>query len=78
MVGVGKGKAVLKGPNLGEDMIEGKIADILHNRNISAPSMLKLYCNLVELHRLRNEIILAASECTVLQQVYLRQCELAG
>ena len=37
------------------------------NRNIDVPSMLQTYCNIVELMRLRHEIILAASECSVLE-----------
>jgi len=33
---------------------------------------------MIELHRLRNEIILTASECVVLKQIYKQQCELAN
>jgi len=33
---------------------------------------------MVELHRLRNEIILTASECVVLKQIYKQQCEVAN
>ena len=40
--------------------------------------MLQTYCNIVELLRLRQELILAATETTVLQQVYLAQSELVG
>ena len=32
-------------------------------RNIKAPSLLELYCNMMELLRLRHEVILAISEC---------------
>ena len=39
------------------------------------PTLLTTYCNMVELMRLRHEIILAASECCALQQVYLKQAE---
>ena len=37
--------------------------------------MLTTYCNMLELLRLRHEIILAASECAVLQQIYMNQAE---
>lgn len=43
-------------------------------RNIEVPSLLEIYCNLCELTRLRNEIILAASETCVLKKVYQNQC----
>lgn len=33
---------------------------------------------MVELHRLRNELILAASETAILSEIYLKQCELMG
>lgn len=36
-------------------------------RNIDVPSQLQTYCNAVELMRLRHEIILAATECSVLE-----------
>ena len=39
-------------------------------RNINMPSLLEMYSNLLELIRLRNELILCASECVVLQNVY--------
>lgn len=32
----------------------------------------------MELHRLRSEIILASSECSILSQIYLNQCEFIG
>ena len=41
--------------------------------------MLNLYCNLIEMHRLRNELILAASETAVLADIYnaqKKQCSL--
>jgi hypothetical protein len=52
--------------------------DEIATRNITVPSMLSLFCNMMELHRLRNEIILAASECEILQQAYVSQCEFAN
>ncbi len=33
---------------------------------------------MIELHRLRNELILAASETAILQDIYVKQCELVG
>ena len=41
--------------------------NISNNRNINVPSQLQTYCNMIELMRLRHEIILAASECNVLE-----------
>jgi hypothetical protein len=35
-------------------------------RNIIVPTVLKTYCNMMELHRLRNELILAATETVIL------------
>jgi hypothetical protein len=40
--------------------------DAMNQRNIVAPSLLKTYCNIIELHRLRSEIMLTASECAML------------
>ncbi len=40
--------------------------------------MLQTYCNMIELVRLRSELILTTSETAVLQKVYLTQCELVG
>ena len=39
------------------------------------PKLLELYCNIIEVCRIRNEIILAASECMVLKQIYEKQCQ---
>jgi hypothetical protein len=47
-------------------------------RNIVVPSKLITYCNMMELSRLRNELILATTETWMLEQVYLHQCELVG
>jgi len=47
-----------------------KVGDVLSRRNIAIPPMLYIYSNIMELHRLRNEIILAASECAVLTQIF--------
>ena len=43
----------------------------LDGRKIEVPSLLTTFCNMVELMRLRHEIILAASECCILQQIYM-------
>lgn len=40
--------------------------------------MLQTYCNVAELNRIRQEIILAASETTILTQIYKSQCALIG
>lgn len=66
IVGVAKAK-VDTGMNQGvEDLLHGNVSDILNIRNITVPSLLKTYSNMMELHRLRNEIILAASETEIL------------
>ena len=60
------------------EILGGKVGDVLNRRNIFVPSLLQTYLNMVELHRLRNEIMLAASETAILQEVYVKQCELVG
>ena len=40
--------------------------------------MLLIYCNMVELQRLRNEIILAASETVALADIYREQQNLCS
>jgi hypothetical protein len=50
--------------------INNKVGDVLNKRGITVPSMLNVYCNMMELQRLRNEIILAASETAVLGEIY--------
>ncbi len=47
----------------------------LQTSNIDLPSLLTLYCNMIELHRIRSEIILTTSECSILSQIYKQQCE---
>ena len=54
------------------EILGGKVGDVLNRRNILVPSMLQTYLNMVELHRLRNEIILAASETAILSEVYIK------
>lgn len=39
------------------------------------PSLLTIYCNIIELQRLRSELIVCASECAILQKVYLAQAK---
>ena len=60
------------------DLMHGKVSDAINRRNITAPTMLRVYCNMMELSRLRSEIIMAASECAMLGDVYQTQCEFAG
>jgi hypothetical protein len=49
-----------------DDFFHGNVSDAMNQRNIVAPSLLKTYCNMMELHRLRSEIILTVSECAML------------
>lgn len=46
------------------------------DRNIKTPPLLELYCNLTELQRLRNELIMTASENAVLLNTYQQQLDL--
>ena len=55
-----------------------KVKDVLNRRNIQTPPLLQVYCNIVELHRLRNEIIQAASETRVLTTIYEEQQDLCS
>ena len=49
------------------DLLSSKYGtDALGNRNVTVPSLLKVLSNVMELHRLRSEVMLAASECAVL------------
>lgn len=50
-----------------EHVIATSQIQISNNRNIDVPTQLQTYCNIVELMRLRHEIILAASECNMLE-----------
>ena len=59
-------------------MTSDQFLELQERRNLRVPSLLQLYCNLVEMLRLRSEIILAASECSILQETYLKQCSLVG
>ena len=58
-----------------EHVIATSAVGLSSTRNVDVPSQLQLYCNLVELMRLRHEIILAASECNILEQIYMKQAE---
>ena len=53
-----------------ENVLTSTYQHVATNRNIEVPSLLQTYCNLMEFLRLRNEIIIAASECNVLRAVY--------
>jgi hypothetical protein len=39
-------------------------------RAVASPSLLEVYCNIMELMRIRSEIIMVATECDVLQKLY--------
>ena len=67
LTGIGKSKAK-KSLGLASDV--KKASDNIGIRNVNVPVMLEVYCNLIELHRLRNEIILTVSETQVLREVY--------
>lgn len=58
--------------------MQGNVSNILNTRNIDTPSLLSVYCNMAELHRLRSEIILTMSECSVLQEAYVAQSKYVG
>jgi len=45
---------------------------------VYVPSMLKMFCNIVEVIRLREEIIMRMNESTILGRIYEAQCNLAG
>ena len=80
LVDAGKRKGQDKSINI-EHMIATTGLNIASTRNVDVPSLLQTYCNMVELMRLRHEIILAVSECTVLQQIYKNQaqaCKIPG
>jgi hypothetical protein len=62
IAGVAQDKINLGGSTL-QNFLKGNKNDALGLRNISVPSLLKTYCNMIELHRLRSEIILASAEC---------------
>jgi hypothetical protein len=47
-------------------------------RKVEIPPLMHLYCNIVELLRLRNELILARSETAVLESVYAEQKVICG
>jgi hypothetical protein len=74
IAGVAKAKVDKKSsiPNV------SRVTDILNLRNVIVPSLLEVYCNMMELYRLRNEVILAATETQLLQDIYAAQCQVAG
>ena len=64
---IGVAKATMKEDSKGapmQDLINAN--KVRTQRCITAPSLLELYCNTMELMRLRQEIIMVASECAVL------------
>ena len=58
-----------------ESVIKAQTNVSTSNRNIDMPSLLTIYCNMVELMRLRHEIILTVSECKALEDIYKKQAE---
>jgi hypothetical protein len=52
------------------EMIEKNKLAGAGDRNIKTPPLLELYCNLTELQRIRNELIMTASENAVLLNIY--------
>ena len=69
MVDMAKRKATSKSVNINHILATAQIP-LGNSRNIEVPSLLHIYCNMMELMRLRHEIILAASECKALKIVY--------
>lgn len=72
-----------KGKDNVEDAFKGFLGDrfksnVAEGRNLSAPCLLQTYCNIAELARIRQEIILAATETAILTQIYMKQCALVG
>lgn len=47
-------------------------------QKVKVPSMLKMFCNILEVYRLREQIILRMNESTILGRIYETQCQLAG
>ena len=54
-----------------EKMLKGKVSDTMNLRNVIVPSMLHLYCNMVEMQRVRAELIIAAAETSILTEIYM-------
>ena len=74
MVDIAKRKAAASSVNINHILATSQI-QVTNNRNIEVPSQLEIYCNMMELMRLRHEIILTMSECQVLKNVYKNQAE---
>ena len=47
-------------------------------RKINIPSLLTMYCNAMEMLRLRQELIYAVSETQLLTDVYENQCKMVN
>ena len=76
MVDMAKKKATSKSVNINHILATAQIP-LGNSRNVEVPSLLHIYCNMMELMRLRHEITLAASECKALAKVYedqIRAC----
>ena len=74
MVDIAKKKASTKAVNINHILATAQIP-LGNQRNIEVPSLLQVYCNMMELMRLRHEIILAVSECKALAKVYEKQIQ---
>jgi hypothetical protein len=48
------------------DLVNQTRQNMNTNRNIDVPMLLELYCNMMELMRLRSELIMTASDVDVL------------
>lgn len=61
-----------------EKMLQGKVGDAMNLKNVIVPSMLQVYCNMAEVHRLRAELIVATAETSILSEIYLQQAAVVG
>ena len=53
-------------------------AKALAETKINVPTMLKMFCNVTEVIRLREEIVLRMNECSVLRRIYEQQVGKCG
>jgi len=49
-----------------------------NDKTVRSPSMMRIACNLLEVLRLREELIVRASECAILEKIYQKQYEVVG
>ena len=62
MADIAKRKSQAASVNINHILATSQI-QVTNNRNVEVPTQLEIYCNLMELMRLRHEIILTMSEC---------------